>query len=158
MLPACLNWWAKEIKVIADWEGYQAKIGEVVVLENVRINKGEKKNCDDLGQKYAALVRRIPERCFWYGTPRGSLHSCRCQVCRRGRGGLLLAAELEALGKALKSPTKPLVAIVAGSKVSTKLTILESLADKVDKLIVGGGILNTFLLAEGENRKVAGRT
>ena len=140
----------KEVKVVADWEGYQAKAGEVVVLENVRVNKGEKKNSDELGQKYAALCDVFLNDAF--GTAHraeASTHAV-AKFAKEAGAGLLLAAELDALGKALKAPAKPLVAIVAGSKVSTKLTILESLADKVDQLIVGGGIANTFLLAEGK--------
>ena len=140
----------KEVKVVADWEGYQAKAGEVVVLENVRVNKGEKKNSDELGQKYAALYDVFLNDAF--GTAHraeASTHAV-AKFAKEAGAGLLLAAELDALGKALKAPAKPLVAIVAGSKVSTKLTILESLADKVDQLIVGGGIANTFLLAEGK--------
>ncbi|MDR3410781.1 MAG: phosphoglycerate kinase [Formivibrio sp.] len=139
----------KEVKVIADWEGYQAKIGEVVVLENVRVNKGEKKNSDELGKKYAALCDVFLNDAF--GTAHraeASTHAV-AKFAKEAGAGLLMSAELDALGKALKAPTKPLVAIVAGSKVDTKLTILESLADKVDLLIVGGGIANTFLLAEG---------
>lgn len=141
---------SKEVKVVADWEGYQAKAGEVVVLENVRVNKGEKKNSDELGQKYAALCDVFLNDAF--GTAHraeASTHAV-AKFAKEAGAGLLLAAELDALGKALKAPAKPLVAIVAGSKVSTKLTILESLADKVDQLIVGGGIANTFLLAEGK--------
>ncbi len=140
----------KEVKVVADWEGYQAKTGEVVVLENVRVNKGEMKNSDELGQKYAALCDVFLNDAF--GTAHraeASTHAV-AKFAKEAGAGLLLAAELDALGKALKAPAKPLVAIVAGSKVSTKLTILESLADKVDQLIVGGGIANTFLLAEGQ--------
>ncbi|SFN60272.1 phosphoglycerate kinase [Formivibrio citricus] len=140
----------KEVKVIAAWEGYQAKVGEVVLLENVRCNKGEKKNSDELGQKYAALCDVFLNDAF--GTAHraeASTHAV-AKFAKEAGAGLLMAAELDALGKALKAPAKPLVAIVAGSKVSTKLTILESLADKVDQLIVGGGIANTFLLAEGQ--------
>ncbi len=140
----------REVKVIADWEGYQAKAGEAVVLENVRCNKGEKKNSDELGQKYAALCDVFLNDAF--GTAHraeASTHAV-AKFAKEAGAGLLMAAELDALGKALKAPAKPLVAIVAGSKVSTKLTILESLADKVDQLIVGGGIANTFLLAEGK--------
>ena len=140
----------KEVKVIADWVGYQAQVGEVVVLENVRVNKGEKKNSDELGQKYAALCDVFLNDAF--GTAHraeASTHAV-AKFAKQAGAGLLMAAELDALGKALKAPAKPLVAIVAGSKVSTKLTILDSLADKVDQLIVGGGIANTFLLAEGK--------
>ncbi len=139
----------KTVKVVAEWEGYQAQVGEVALLENVRCNKGEKKNSDELGQKYAALCDVFLNDAF--GTAHraeASTHAV-AKFAKEAGAGLLMAAELDALGKALKAPAKPLVAIVAGSKVSTKLTILDSLADKVDQLIVGGGIANTFLLAEG---------
>ncbi|BCL77347.1 phosphoglycerate kinase [Jeongeupia sp. HS-3] len=142
----------REVAVIADWQGYQVKAGELVLLENVRINKGEKKNSDELGQQYAALCDVFVNDAF--GTAHraeASTHAV-AKFAPAAVAGLLLAAELDALGKALKAPARPLIAIVAGSKVSTKLTILDSLADKVDQLIVGGGIANTFLLAEG--RKV----
>lgn len=140
----------KDVKVIADWRGYQAKVGEVVLLENVRCNKGEKKNSDELGQTYAALCDVFLNDAFGAAhRAEASTHAV-AKFAKEAGAGLLMAAELDALGKALKAPAKPLVAIVAGSKVSTKLTILESLADKVDQLIVGGGIANTFLLAEGK--------
>ncbi|WP_035060185.1 phosphoglycerate kinase [Andreprevotia chitinilytica] len=139
----------RDVPVIANWEGYQVKPGELVLLENVRVNKGEKKNSDELGQKYAALADVFVNDAF--GTAHraeASTHAV-AKFAPVAAAGLLLAAELDALGKALAQPARPLVAIVAGSKVSTKLTILDSLADKVDQLIVGGGIANTFLLAEG---------
>ncbi|WP_269449103.1 phosphoglycerate kinase [Massilia endophytica] len=123
--------------------------GQVVLLENVRVNKGEKKNSDELAQKMAKLCDVYVNDAF------GTAH--RAEASTHGIAkfapvacaGPLLAAELDALGKALGAPARPLLAIVAGSKVSTKLSILESLADKVDNLIVGGGIANTFMLAAG---------
>jgi len=131
----------------AGLENLQA--GQVVLLENVRVNKGEKKNSDELAQKMAALCDIYVNDAF------GTAH--RAEASTHGiakfapvaAAGPLLAAELDALGKALGAPARPLLAIVAGSKVSTKLSILESLADKVDNLIVGGGIANTFMLAAG---------
>lgn len=134
----------------ADWvDGVSVAVGEVVVLENCRVNKGEKKDNDELAQKMALLCDVYVNDAF------GTAH--RAEATTHGIAkyapvavaGPLLAAELDALGKALLSPKPPLAAIVAGSKVSTKLTILESLADKVDQLIVGGGIANTFMLAAG---------
>jgi phosphoglycerate kinase len=123
--------------------------GEVVLLENTRVNRGEKKNGDDLARKIAALADIYVNDAF------GAAH--RAEATTHGVAkfapiacaGPLLAAEIGALGKALSNPKRPLVAIVAGSKVSTKLTLLNNLAQKVDRLIVGGGIANTFLLAEG---------
>ncbi|UXY16338.1 phosphoglycerate kinase [Chitiniphilus purpureus] len=139
----------RDVPVIADWQGYAVKPGELALLENVRINPGEKKNSEALGRQYAALADVFVNDAF--GTAHraeASTHAV-AQFAPVAAAGLLLAAELDALGKALAAPARPLVAIVAGSKVSTKLTILESLADKVDQLIVGGGIANTFLLAQG---------
>ncbi|TIC78597.1 phosphoglycerate kinase [Crenobacter intestini] len=143
---------AQEVKVVADWQdGVELKAGDVVMLENVRLNKGEKKNNEDLGKAYASLCDVFVNDAF------GTAHRAEASTHAVARfapaacAGVLLSAELEALGRALQAPARPLVAIVAGSKVSTKLTILESLADKVDQLIVGGGIANTFLLAEGKN-------
>jgi phosphoglycerate kinase len=127
------------------------------LLENVRVNKGEKKNSDELAQKMAALCDIYVNDAF------GTAH--RAEASTHGIAkfapvacaGPLLAAELDALGKALHAPARPLLAIVAGSKVSTKLTILKALSDKVDNLIVGGGIANTFMKAAGLNdRQVAG--
>jgi len=123
--------------------------GELVVLENVRFNKGEKKNDEALSKQYAALCDVYVMDAF------GTAH--RAQASTHGAGqfapvacaGPLLAAELDALGKALESPARPLLAIVGGSKVSTKLTVLESLSSKVNQLIVGGGIANTFIAAQG---------
>uniref|UniRef100_A0A4W5LKC2 Phosphoglycerate kinase n=1 Tax=Hucho hucho TaxID=62062 RepID=A0A4W5LKC2_9TELE len=142
----------KPVAVISDWQnGIELSAGSVVMLENVRLNKGEKKNNDALGRAYASLCDIFVNDAF--GTAHraeASTHAV-AQYAPIACAGVLLTAELEALGKALQAPARPLVAIVAGSKVSTKLTILESLADKVDQLIVGGGIANTFLLAEGKN-------
>ncbi|GGY99783.1 phosphoglycerate kinase [Pseudoduganella plicata] len=123
--------------------------GQVVLLENVRVNKGEKKNTDELAQKMARLCDVYVNDAF------GTAH--RAEASTHGiakfapvaAAGPLLAAELDALGKALGAPARPLLAIVAGSKVSSKLSILKSLADKVDNLVVGGGIANTFMLAAG---------
>ena len=141
----------KPVPVVADWQaGLSLNAGDVVMLENVRLNKGEKKNNEDLGRAYAALCDVFVNDAF--GTAHraeASTHAV-AKFAPLACAGILLAAELDALGKALEAPARPLVAIVAGSKVSTKLTILEALADKVDQLIVGGGIVNTFLLAEGK--------
>jgi len=142
----------KNVPVIAEWQqnGLAVAAGEVVMLENVRCNVGEKKNKDELGQAYAKLCDVFVNDAF------GTAHRAEASTHAVAKfapvacAGVLLAAELDALGKALAQPARPLVAIVAGSKVSTKLTILESLADKVDQLIVGGGIANTFLQAEGK--------
>ncbi len=132
-------------------EGVDVAPGRVVLLENCRVNKGEKKNDDALSQKMAALCDIYVNDAF------GTSH--RAEATTHGIAkyaaiacaGPLLSAELDALGKALGHPARPLVAIVAGSKVSSKLTILKSLAEKVDNLIVGGGIANTFMLAAGLN-------
>ena len=142
----------KTVPVITDWQqnGLDIEPGAVVMLENVRCNVGEKKNKDELGQAYAKLCDVFVNDAF------GTAHRAEASTHAVAKfapvacAGVLLAAELDALGKALAQPARPLVAIVAGSKVSTKLTILESLADKVDQLIVGGGIANTFLQAEGK--------
>ena len=123
--------------------------GSVVLLENCRVNKGEKKNSDELAQKMATLCDVYVNDAF------GTAHRAEAtthgiaKFAKIACAGPLLAAELDALGKALHAPKRPLVAIVAGSKVSSKLTILKALADKVDNLIVGGGIANTFMLASG---------
>jgi phosphoglycerate kinase len=125
--------------------------GQVAVLENVRFNKGEKKNVDDTAKKYAALCDVFVMDAF------GTAH--RAQASTHGVAkyapvacaGILLTEELDALTKALLNPKRPMVAIVGGSKVSTKLTVLESLSEKVDQLVVGGGIANTFLAASGKN-------
>ncbi len=136
----------------SNWvDGVAVAPGEVVLLENCRVNPGEKKNSDELAQKMAKLCDVYVNDAF------GTAH--RAEATTHGIAkfapvacaGPLLAAELDALGKALGQPARPLAAIVAGSKVSTKLTILKTLADKVDRLIVGGGIANTFMLAAGLN-------
>jgi phosphoglycerate kinase len=140
----------KPVALKQSWvDGVSVAPGEVVMLENCRVNPGEKKNSDDLAKKMAALCDVYVNDAF------GTAH--RAEATTHGIAkfapiacaGPLLAAELDALGKALGQPAKPLAAIVAGSKVSTKLTILKSLASKVDRLIVGGGIANTFMLAAG---------
>ena len=140
----------KEVRLVKDYlDGVEVADGEVVLLENVRFNVGEKKNAEDLSKKYAALCDIYVMDAF------GTAH--RAQASTHGAGafapvacaGPLLAAELDALGKALNNPARPLVAIVGGSKVSTKLTVLESLSEKVDQLVVGGGIANTFIAAAG---------
>ena len=141
----------RPVTLIADWVegGFTISPGEVVLLENCRCNKGEKKNDEALARKMAALCDVYANDAF------GTAHRAEATTHGIARfapvacAGPLLAAELDALGKALGSPRRPLVAIVAGSKVSTKLTILESLAAKVDQLIVGGGIANTFMAAAG---------
>ncbi|MCG5493657.1 phosphoglycerate kinase [Ectothiorhodospira variabilis] len=140
----------QKVKLVRDYlDGVEVQDGEVVLLENVRFNKGEKKDDEGLSKQYAALCDIYVMDAF------GTAH--RAQASTHGAGkfapvacaGPLLAAELEALGKALGNPKRPLVAIVGGSKVSTKLTVLESLSTKVDQLIVGGGIANTFIAAQG---------
>ena len=142
----------QEVKLVADWVegGFTVEPGQVVLLENCRCNVGEKKNDEALSKKMAALCDIFVNDAF------GTAH--RAQASTHGIAqhapiacaGPLMAAELEALGNALENPARPLVAIVAGSKVSTKLTILDALADKVDQLVVGGGIANTFLAANGQ--------
>ncbi|WP_136419764.1 phosphoglycerate kinase [Herbaspirillum sp. ST 5-3] len=138
------------VELKQNWvDGVDVAPGQVVLLENCRVNKGEKKNSDELAQKMAKLCDVYVNDAF------GTAH--RAEATTHGIAkfapiacaGPLLAAELDALGKALGQPKRPLAAIVAGSKVSTKLTILKTLADKVDNLIVGGGIANTFMLASG---------
>ena len=133
-----------------DWvDGVDVAPGQVVLLENCRVNKGEKKNDEALAKKMAALCDIFVHDAF------GTAHRAEAstygiaQFAKVACAGPLLAAEIDAITKALASPKRPLVAIVAGSKVSTKLSILQSLASKVDGLIVGGGIANTFLLAQG---------
>ncbi len=142
----------REVPLIKDYlDGVEVQPGELVLLENVRFNKGEKKNTDELAQKYAALCDVFVMDAF--GTAhraQGSTHGV-AKFAKVACAGPLLAAELEALGKALGKPARPMVAIVAGSKVSTKLDVLTSLADICDQLIVGGGIANTFLAAAGYN-------
>ena len=142
----------KDVKVVKDYlGGVDAAPGEVVILENVRFNAGEKKNDDELAKKYAALCDVFVMDAF--GTAhraQGSTHGV-AKHAPTACAGPLLAGELEALGKALDNPARPMVAIVGGSKVSTKLTVLESLSKVVDQLIVGGGIANTFIAAAGSN-------
>lgn len=142
----------KEVKVLNDWRDNAPKLqaGEIAMLQNVRINKGEKKNDLELGKAYAALCDVFVNDAFGTAHRAQASTEAVAQAAPVACAGVLMTGELDALGKALKEPARPLVAIVAGSKVSTKLTILESLADKVDQLIVGGGIANTFLLAEGK--------
>ena len=133
-----------------DWlDGIEVKAGAVVVLENCRFNKGEKKNDDALAKKMAALCDVYVNDAFGTAHRAEATTQGIAKYAKVACAGPLMAAELEALGKALRSPAQPLLAIVAGSKVSTKLTILKSLAEKVDMLIVGGGIANTFMLAVG---------
>ncbi len=140
----------KPVRLEKDWlDGITVAPGEVVLCENVRFNAGEEKNNDALGQKMAALCDIFVMDAF--GTAhraQASTHSV-AKFAPIACAGPLLASELDALGKALETPTKPLVAIVGGSKVSTKLTVLKSLSEKVDQLIVGGGIANTFIAAAG---------
>ena len=142
----------REVPLVRDYlDGVEVKPGELVLLENVRFNNGEKKNTDELAQKYAALCDVFVMDAF--GTAhraQGSTHGV-AKFASVACAGPLLAAELDALGKALKSPAKPMAAIVAGSKVSTKLDVLNSLSQVCDQLIVGGGIANTFLAAAGHN-------
>jgi phosphoglycerate kinase len=138
------------VTLVRDWvQGVNVAAGQVVLLENCRVNPGEKKNQDALSRQMAALCDIYVNDAF------GTAHRAEAttygiaQFAPIACAGPLLAAEIDAITRALAAPRRPLVAIVAGSKVSTKLTILQSLADKVDQLIVGGGIANTFLLAAG---------
>jgi phosphoglycerate kinase len=140
----------RDVPLRANWvDGVDVKPGQVVLLENCRVNKGEKKNDEALARKMAALCDIFVHDAF------GTAHRAEAstygiaQFAKTACAGPLLAAEIDAITKALAHPRRPLLAIVAGSKVSTKLTILQSLATKVDGLIVGGGIANTFLLAAG---------
>jgi phosphoglycerate kinase len=142
----------QDVSLVKDWveKTFQLQPGQVVVLENARGNKGEKKDDEGLARRIAALADVYVNDAF------GTAHRAEATTHGAARfakvavAGPLMAAELEALGRALAAPKRPLVAIVAGSKVSTKLTILAALAEKVDRLIVGGGIANTFLLAAGK--------
>ena len=140
----------REVRLVGGWvDGVQVQPGEVVLLENCRTNQGEKADDEGLARKIAALCDVYVNDAF------GTAHRAEATTHGAARfakvacAGPLMAAELEALGRALTRPKHPLVAIVAGSKVSTKLTILAALAEKVDQLIVGGGIANTFMLAAG---------
>ena len=141
----------KPVRLVQNWvDGVDVAVGEVVLLENCRVNKGEKKSDDALSQKLAKLCD------IWVHDAFGTAHRAEATTYGMGKyaavacAGPCVAEELDALTKALAKPAHPLMAIVAGSKVSTKLTVLEALADKVDQLIVGGGIANTFLLASGK--------
>ena len=140
----------RDVPVLANWvDGVAVQPGQLVLLENCRINKGEKKNSEELSRKLAALCDIFVHDAF------GTAHRAEAstygiaQFAKVACAGPLLAAEIDAIQKALANPKRPLIAIVAGSKVSTKLTILQSLAKNVDALIVGGGIANTFMLASG---------
>ena len=140
----------RNVPLVSNWvDGVQVEPGQVVLLENCRVNKGEKKNNEDLARKMAALCDIFVHDAF------GTAHRAEgttygiAQFAPIACAGPLLAAEIDAISKALANPKRPLAAIVAGSKVSTKLTILKSLANNVDQLIVGGGIANTFMLAAG---------
>lgn len=140
----------RPVPLVANWvDGVDVAPGQVVLLENCRVNKGEKKNDETLARKMAALCDIYVNDAF------GTAHRAEAttygiaQFAKIASAGPLLAAEIDAITKALAHPARPLVAIVAGSKVSTKLTILKALAEKVDQLIVGGGIANTFMLASG---------
>lgn len=142
----------QEVKLYTDYlDGVEVEAGQVVLLENVRFNHGEKKNNAELAQKYAALCDVFVMDAF--GTAHRAEASTEgvARYAKVAAAGPLLAAELDALGRALKTPEKPMVAIVAGSKVSTKLDVLTSLSDICGQLIVGGGIANTFLAAAGFN-------
>lgn len=139
-----------EVPLMHDWvDGVTVSPGQAVLLENTRFNRGEKKNDDELAKKMAALCDVYVNDAF------GTAHRAEASTVGIAKyvpvacAGPLLSSEIEALSKALREPKRPLLAIVAGSKVSTKLTVLNNLAQKVDRLIVGGGIANTFLLAEG---------
>ncbi len=143
----------KNVRLIREWTdgGFDVAEGELVVLENCRVNMGEKKSVDETAKKYAALCDVFVMDAF------GTAH--RAEASTHGiakfapvaAAGILLTEELEALDKALANPARPMVAIVGGSKVSTKLTVLEALSEKCEQLVVGGGIANTFLAATGKN-------
>ena len=143
----------KNVRLIREWidGGFDVADGELVVLENCRVNKGEKKSVDETAKKYAALCDVFVMDAF------GTAH--RAEASTHGiakfapvaAAGMLLTEELDALDKALANPARPMVAIVGGSKVSTKLTVLEALSEKCEQLVVGGGIANTFLKATGKN-------
>ena len=142
----------REVALVSNWtEGVTVQPGQILMLENCRVNPGEKKNDETLARKMAALCDIFVHDAF------GTAHRAEAstygiaQFAKVACAGPLLAAEMDAIAKALAQPRHPLVAIVAGSKVSTKLTILQALAGKVDQLIVGGGIANTFMLAAGLN-------
>jgi len=143
----------RNIRLIREWTdgGFNVADGELVVLENCRVNKGEKKSVDETAKKYAALCDVFVMDAF--GTAHraeASTHGI-AKFAPTAAAGILLTEELDALDKALANPARPMVAIVGGSKVSTKLTVLEALAEKCEQLVVGGGIANTFLAAVGKN-------
>jgi phosphoglycerate kinase len=142
----------QEVRLVQNWVdgGFQVKPGEVVMLENCRTNKGEKKNVDELAQKMAKLCDVFVMDAFATSHRAEATTHGIAKFAPVACAGPLLAQELEALTKALANPKRPLVAIVAGSKVSTKLTVLKNLSAKVDQLVVGGGIANTFLAAQGK--------
>ena len=146
------NLLGQEVKLVTDWlSGIDLEDGEVVLCENVRFNEGEKENDDELSKKMAALCDICVQDAF--GTAHrahASTHGV-AKYAPTACAGPLLVGELEALGKALDDPARPLVAVVGGSKVSTKLTVLESLSKFVDQLVVGGGIANTFIAAQGHS-------
>ncbi len=146
------NLLGQEVKLVTDWlSGVDLEDGEVVLCENVRFNEGEKENDDELSKKIAALCDICVQDAF--GTAHrahASTHGV-VKYAPTACAGPLLVGELEALGKALDSPARPMVAVVGGSKVSTKLTVLESLSKFVDQLVVGGGIANTFIAAQGHS-------
>lgn len=141
----------QRVPVVENWRENKPQLaaGQIAMLPNVRLNIGEKQNDRDLAKAYAALGDIYVNDAFGTAHRAESSTAAIAEVAPIACAGMLLTAELEALGQALQHPQRPLAAIVAGSKVSTKLTILESLADQVDQLIVGGGIANTFLLAQG---------
>ena len=140
----------REVPLERDWiDGVEVQPGQVVLLENCRFNKGEKKDDQALSRKIAALCDVYVNDAFGTAHRAEATTHGAAKFARVAAAGPLMAAELDALGRALANPKRPLVAIVAGSKVSTKLTILKSLASRVDQLIVGGGIANTFMLATG---------
>jgi phosphoglycerate kinase len=142
----------QEVRLVQNWVdgGFVVKPGEVVMLENCRTNKGEKKNVDELAQKMAKLCDVFVMDAFATSHRAEATTHGIAKFAPVACAGPLLAQELEALTKALANPKRPLVAIVAGSKVSTKLTVLKNLSAKVDQLVVGGGIANTFLAAQGK--------
>ena len=141
----------KDVPLVRDWvNGVQVRPGEVVMLENCRVNKGEKKDDEALARKIAALCDVYVNDAFATAHRAEATTHGVARFAKVACAGPLMAAELDALGKALANPARPLVAIVGGSKVSTKLTVLGELAKKVDSLIVGGAIANTFLLAAGK--------
>lgn len=141
-----------KVRLVNDWlEGVGVKAGELVILENARFNIGEKANDEDLAKKIASLCDIFVMDAFGTAHRKQASTYGVAQFAPIATAGPLLTGELEALGQSLESPARPMLAIVGGSKVSTKLTVLESLSEKVDQLIVGGGIANTFIAASGYN-------